>query len=282
MLRTRSRVRALGPGDEARVLEVCARDPVSNVFVAARVQENRLGDGKRSTVLGYSGAGAVDALVWSSANVVPVEVLPSMVPEIADRLAGRGKRSSSLFGPAGPVLALWERLAGSWGQAREIRDTQPVLTARVPPSLLGVGSDPWVRAALPAELEAVLPAAAAMFTEEIGYPPYRDSDRAYRASVTSLIAQGRTLVRIEDGRVVFKADLGAVALGVAQVQGVWVHPERRGQGLAVPAMAAVVEHALRHEAATVSLYVNGFNAPALATYRRVGFQQTGTFATVLL
>jgi predicted GNAT family acetyltransferase len=31
----------------------------------------------------------------------------------------------------------------------------------------------------------------------------------------------------------------------------------------------------------VSLYVNDFNAPALATYRRVGFRQVGTFASVL-
>ncbi len=31
----------------------------------------------------------------------------------------------------------------------------------------------------------------------------------------------------------------------------------------------------------VSLYVNDYNAPALATYRRVGFEQVGTYATVL-
>jgi predicted GNAT family acetyltransferase len=31
----------------------------------------------------------------------------------------------------------------------------------------------------------------------------------------------------------------------------------------------------------VSLYVNAYNLPALAAYRRVGFRQVGTFATVL-
>lgn len=61
-----------------------------------------------------------------------------------------------------------------------------------------------------------------------------------------------------------------------------MHPELRGRGLAAPAMAAVVEHILDHIAPVVTLYVNEFNAPALATYRRVGFVQTGTFATVLL
>ena len=110
--------------------------------------------------------------------------------------------------------------------------------------------------------DGLAPAAAAMFTEEIGYPPYRGSERAYRLAVEALIRQQRTLVRVDEGRVVFKADLGSVALGVAQVQGVWVHPDLRGQGLAVPAMAAVVAHTVRHVAPVVSLYVNDFNAAA--------------------
>ncbi|WP_415803386.1 GNAT family N-acetyltransferase, partial [Isoptericola cucumis] len=81
--------------------------------------------------------------------------------------------------------------------------------------------------------------------------------------------------------VAFKAELGAVAGGVAQVQGVWVAPALRGRGLAAPGMAAVVTAARRDVAPVVSLYVNAYNAPALATYRRVGFEQVGTFATVL-
>src|SRR5690606_21618466 len=89
--------------------------------------------------------------------------------------------------------------------------------------------------------------------------------------------------------VVFKAELGAVTPLVAQVQGVWVDSRYRGQGLAAPGMAAVVR--LAREAhgdgaaglspPVVSLYVNDYNARALATYRRVGFEQVGTYATVL-
>ena len=85
-----------------------------------------------------------------------------------------------------------------------------------------------------------MPAAAAMFTEEIGYPPYWGSRQVYRQGIESLIRQGHTFVRVDDGEVVFKADVGSVALGVAQIQG---SGSRRngGQGLAGPAMATVVE-----------------------------------------
>jgi len=97
-----------------------------------------------------------------------------------------------------------------------------------------------------------------------------------------LIRQGHTFVRVDDGEVVFKADLGSVALGVAQIQGVWVAPRWRGQGLAGPAMAAVVERVQAEIAPVVTLYVNDFNAPARATYARVGFTEIGRFATVLM
>ena len=87
--------------------------------------------------------------------------------------------------------------------------------------------------------------------------------------------------QLEDGQVVFKAEIGSVTPLACQVQGVWVRPELRGRGLAEAGMAAVVEEALRNVAPVVSLYVNDFNRPARAAYRRVGFTDTANFASVL-
>jgi predicted GNAT family acetyltransferase len=79
----------------------------------------------------------------------------------------------------------------------------------------------------------------------------------------------------------FKAEIGVVAGGVAQVQGVWIPPHLRGRGLSAPAMAAVVRAAQQTLAPTISLYANAHNERALRCYRRVGFEQVGVFATVL-
>jgi hypothetical protein len=46
-------------------------------------------------------------------------------------------------------------------------------------------------------------------------------------------------------------------------------------------MAAVVELASATVAPVVSLYVNGYNQPARAAYRRVGFVECGSFMSVL-
>jgi predicted GNAT family acetyltransferase len=179
------------------------------------------------------------------------------------------------------VLPLWADLRPTWGRPREVRQRQPVMvTTGI--SASGVASDPEVRRARFDEVDLVTPAAAAMFTEEIGYPPYWGSGQVYRQSIAAMISAGHTFVRVIDGEVAFKADVGSVALGVAQIQGVWVAPRWRGQGLAVPAMAAVVEQVRDEIAPVVTLYVNDFNAPARATYARVGFIEIGSFATVLL
>ncbi len=127
-----------------------------------------------------------------------------------------------------------------------------------------------------------------MFTEEIGYSPLGvDGGAGYRAGVAEMVGLGRSFVRVEPGpdgspQVVFKAELGAVTGAVAQIQGVWVAPARRGGGLAAPAVAAVVAAVHRDLGARTSLYVNDYNTRAVRVYERVGFMHHGAFATVLL
>jgi predicted GNAT family acetyltransferase len=170
-------------------------------------------------------------------------------------------------------------LEPGWGPARDVRPNQPVLVISAPPA---VPADPLVRSVRPDELDTVLPACVAMFTEEVGVSPsVGDGGATYRARVAELIAAGRAFARIESGRVVFKAEVGSVTDRACQLQGVWVDPQLRGRGLSVGGMAAVVQACLRDIAPTVSLYVNDYNAAARATYRRVGFQDAGTFMSVL-
>jgi predicted GNAT family acetyltransferase len=121
-----------------------------------------------------------------------------------------------------------------------------------------------------------------MFTEEVGTSPLgNDNGAAYRARVRDLVLAGRAFARIENGRVLFKAELGAVSVRACQIQGVWVDPAYRGRGLGTFGTAAVVTEALRSVAPTVSLYVNDFNLPARRAYERVGLRNVGTFASVL-
>ena len=121
-----------------------------------------------------------------------------------------------------------------------------------------------------------------MYEEEIGVSPELAGGREmYRARVLQLIGRGWSFARYDDGRVVFKAEVACVSPAAAQVQGVWVPPDRRGEGLASQGLAAVVEMVRRDVAPTVSLYVNEWNAPARAVYQRIGFRETTRFSTIM-
>ena len=277
----RSPVRVLGDADKAAVLELCARDPVANVFVAARVatvgcEPRRLG----GEVWGFVDRGRLVSACWSGANLVPVEADDEALDHFAARARRQGRRCSSMVGPADAVLGLWERLGQSWAPARDVRPDQPLMVIDSDPL---VAPDPGVRRTTRADLDVLVPACVAMFTEEVGYSPAAgDGGVVYRRRVEELVGSRRSFARIDCGppRVVFKAELGAVSPQVAQVQGVWVPPELRGRGMAAPGMAAVVA-ATRQEVPVISLYVNSYNARAVAAYERTGFRRVGTFATVL-
>lgn len=283
MLRVKQRseqVRLLDDRDRAAVLEICGADPVSNVFVESRVRalgadSSRLG----AQLLGFEQGGHLVSLCYSGANMVPVEATSAAVAAFAERALRQGRRCSSLVGPSAAVSELWGYLRRCWGPARDVRAAQPLMVIDGPPL---VAPDPEVRRVRPDEIDILLPASIAMFTEEVGISPLAgDGGVSYRARVSELVRAGRALARIEDGRVIFKAEIGAATSQSCQVQGVWVRPECRGQGLAAQGMAAVVAHARERIAPVVSLYVNDYNAAARATYLRAGFRGAGEFMSVL-
>ncbi|WP_020553105.1 MULTISPECIES: GNAT family N-acetyltransferase [Streptomycetaceae] len=267
--------------DLSAVQALLDRDPVTNVFVASRVRLAGVDPWRLGGELwGYYESGRLTSLCYAGANLVPVEAGPDAIRSFAERARRQGRRCSSIVGPAQAAADLWRLLEPVWGPARDVRPVQPLMVADQPSR--EVAPDPLVRRVRPDELDLVMPACVAMFTEEVGVSPLiGDGGTLYRARVAELIAGGRAFARIEDGRVVFKAEIGAVTRHACQIQGVWVAPERRGEGLSEIGMAAVLRHALSEVAPIASLYVNSYNGPARAAYRRVGFAETGAFMSVL-
>ncbi|MBC2933401.1 GNAT family N-acetyltransferase [Nocardioides sp. zg-1228] len=282
MLRTREQVRVLGPGDRDAFIALAEQDPVVNVFADYRARLTNLDERwLGGQVWGRFDDGELVAGCHLGANLVPVQCTPEDVGAFADVALRRRSTVGTIVGPADVVAALWEIVEPRWARPREIRSDQPHLEAdRVP----AVAADPGVRVTTPRDLELLYPACVAMYTEEVGVSPESDTGggELYRARIQQLIGRGWSMASFDADGVVFKAEVACLTPYAAQVQGVWVRPDRRGQGLATSGMAAVVAHVLGSGMApVVSLYVNEWNAPARAAYARVGFRQTATFATLM-
>ena len=279
MLRT-STVRVLDDRDIDAVLEILSCDPVTNVLVQSRVetvglQPWRLG----AEMWAHQADGRISGLCFAGANLVPVSGDEVALRAFADRARRQGRRCSSIVGPSRLVAPLWDLLEPVWGPAREVRRVQPLLVIDSDPTEL---ADPLVRRVQPEQIDVLLPASVAMFTEEVGVSPVAgDGGALYRARVSELVHLGRSFARIEDDRIVFKAEVGAATAAACQIQGVWVDPQLRGRGLSIGGMAAVVDACRAAIAPIVSLYVNDFNVPARRAYERVGFREVDTFMSIL-
>lgn len=268
----------LDEGDRPLVTDLLARDPVANCFVASRVAAGVLGSGP-GELWGFP-AHAPRSLLHVGANLVPVDPDDQALDAFVEDL-GRLRSFVAIVGPAPIALELWRRLARRYGrpyaEPRLVRERQFLMTratsSPVPP-------DPRVRHAGASDFDSYLAGAVAMYREELDEDPLQTNYLGYRRYVRSLIDARRAYTITLAGEVVFKADLGAVSASVAQVQGVWVVPQLRGQGLSVPAMAAVT-NAIIEQGLIASLYVNDFNAAAVASYRSCGYAVVGEMASIL-
>jgi predicted GNAT family acetyltransferase len=280
VVRTSQTIRVLGPGDVAAALEVIAVDPVVNVFADYRTRITQL-DTRwlGGEMWGYVEDDRLVSMCHVGANLVPVNATPAACDAFVERAARSGPKSSTIVGPHESVALLWAGLEEFWPVPRDFRWDQPHMVATGDAS---VKCDPLVRRTTKEEVDLLYPACVAMYTEEVGISPEVDGGKdLYRARINQLIGRGWSFSRIEDGRVVFKAEVACATPSACQIQGVYVDPDLRGQGLCAAGMATVVETCLREIAPSVSLYVNAHNAPARAAYLRAGFKQTGTFATIM-
>src|SRR5215218_5984917 len=194
MLRTPT-ARVLDEGDERAVTRLLAADPVAACVLAGRVEVAGTGAAALGTPLwGFGSATHLEAVCLAGANLVPF-ALPgaerASAAAFAERARRAGRRCSTIVGPAASVDPLWELLAPYWGPCRDHRPRQPLMAIDGPPA---IAPEPRVRPVRPAELELLLPAAVAMFTEEVGVSPLRvDGGAGYRARVAELVRSGQSL-----------------------------------------------------------------------------------------
>lgn len=270
----------LGRADLPAFLELTARDPVVNVFAEYRARTTNLEPRwLGGEVWGRFRRNALVAACHVGANLVPVGCAEDDARVFGERAARRGRATSTIVGPQSAVAPFWEVVAERWPAPREVRWGQPHLALDHDPD---VEPDSEVRRSTREELDLVYPACVAMYTEEVGVSPEAGGGGdLYRTRVVQLIDRGWSFVRFDDGRLVFKAEVACASPSAAQVQGVWVPPDRRGEGLATRGMAAVAAAVRRDIAPVVSLYVNAWNEPARRAYEHVGFVETARFATIM-
>jgi predicted GNAT family acetyltransferase len=270
----------LGPRDVPEVLTFLEDDPVVNVYLLALVLRDALAR-PNDAWWGARRHGRLTALLYLGAHsgaVLPAGDDADALRELGEAAANERALQAPRFQVIGPRAAVRALRAGFPGAGATLRlDRSQVYMAldRAPASLEPL---PELRTARREDYAFLYRAGAELRAEELLEDPRAADPVAYARRVEEECRDGWTWVWRDGRGLCFRAGVSAVTRTAAQVSGVYVPPALRGRGIARRALGELCARLLartRH----VCLFVNDFNAPALALYRRLGFRERAEWAS---
>jgi predicted GNAT family acetyltransferase len=131
------------------------------------------------------------------------------------------------------------------------------------------------------DIAQVMPVHARMAFEECGVNPLEKDPQGFRERMARRIEQGRVWVLMEQGRLIFKADIISETPEAIYLEGIWVNPQERGQGYGLRCLSQL-SCALLHRTQSLCLLVNERNREAQACYRKAGYKMRGSYDTIYL
>ena len=269
-------VRAMSEDDVRNALEFLRRDPLINVYLISRLIEDRSLTSSQIVLVRFNGAIVLVAslatnMVLGGDPSISQELTDTAIMLIADRIIARSLPVRAIISPQHLVEALWSQLRARLDPPTVVRLSQPVYALK---KRLDYPDLTESRFSTMRDLEKLVPACAAMHKEEVGIDPMERDPVGYRERIRELVEKKRSVIRVVDNRIATKCEFSAITDDAAQLMGVWTDPRYRRRGLSHALLAEVCGHLFRRGKG-VTLFVNDFNAPAIALYESLGFQRIG-------
>ncbi|HKR62321.1 MAG TPA: GNAT family N-acetyltransferase [Thermoanaerobaculia bacterium] len=246
------------------------------MYLISRLLEERTLAGSQIAVVRLNGAIVLLAslatnIVLAGDPSISTDITNAAVSLVADRILTRMLPVRAIISPAPLVEALWNDLRSRIDPPTVVRLNQPIYALKRRfdyPDLHDA------RYSTTRDLDALVPACAAMHKEEVGIDPLERDAHGYRERIRELIDKRRSVIRVVDGVIVSKCEYSAVTPDAVQLMGVWTHPRYRRHGYSRALLREVCGHLFR-AGKTVTLFVNDFNLPAIALYEDLGFHRIG-------
>jgi GNAT superfamily N-acetyltransferase len=141
--------------------------------------------------------------------------------------------------------------------------------------------DREIRTARMEELQEVAEAQAAIAFMECGVDPMTRDREGFLKRVARRIEQGRIFVVFENGEMIFKADIIAETSDVIYLEGIYVAPSHRGQGVGSACLARLSLELL-NRVQHISLLSNVSFTDAHRSYLKAGYKNTGSCVSLFV
>lgn len=271
----------LGPEDLIEVFGFLDRDPVLNVYLLALALRDGLSR-PRDEYWGARHDGVLVGLLHLGARsgaALPVAADPAIRTLLAERAVERlavMPRRFQIIGEREPVYALVAALRERGPAPRILRDQLYMNLER--DALAPFERLPALRRATREDVPVAFASGADMRAEELEEDPRVADPAGYARRVEEECRDGYTFLWFEGPDLCFRASVSAMTPDSAQISGVYTPPGLRNRGIARRGLSELCAR-LFERSRTVCLFVNDFNAPALALYRRMGFRDHAAWAS---
>ena len=278
-------INLLTHGSEAEALEFLSAHPIHSVVMSSFIRDNGLvSDLNRGRFYCYRNHSGYIEGVALVGHATLFETNSDVVLAAFARLVHRSDKVQLIMGEEAKIERFWRHftLNGSpqYEMGRELlfeqRCTLPNQSRPATREICGL------RLATFEDLGIVMTAHARMACEELGFVnPIVADPKGFPERCARRIQQRRVWVLIENGSLVFKADIVADTPDAIYLEGIYVNPEKRGQGYGLSCLRQLSESLLRRTRA-ICLLVNERNHKAHAFYHRAGFRLQCYYTTIFL
>ena len=278
-------INLLTHGSEAEALEFLSAHPIHSVVMSSFIRDNGLvSDLNRGRFYCYRNhSGHIDGVALVG-HATLFETNSDAALAAFARLVHRSDKVQLIMGEEARIERFWRHFTiGSSPQyevGRELLFEQrcTLLDQRKPEMREVCG----LRLATFEDLSIVMTTHARMACEELGLvDPIVADPKGFPERCARRIQQRRVWVLIENGSLVFKADIVADTPEAIYLEGIYVNPEKRGQGYGLSCLTQLSESLLQRTR-SICLLVNERNHKAHAFYRRAGFRSQCYYTTIFL
>src|SRR5256714_4035891 len=265
--------------DETEVLDFLAERPVSTVVVRGLIRDNGLESPfNRGTFYACCDAEGRLEGVALVGHATFVEARTDASLRACASLAQGQHDAHMMLGEHELISRFWSHYAPE-GQTPRLFCRELLFEQRWP--VEASASVVGLRRATLDDLMLVMPVHAAMAYEESGVNPLDVDLHGFRMRCARRIEHGRVWVLIEDGNLVFKADVASDTSECTYVEGVYVDHASRQRGHGLRCLSQFTRTLLTRTEAVCAL-VNEQNLMAQALFLKAGYKLRGYYETIFL
>lgn len=269
----------LGEEHRAEVLSFLLERPLHTVCMAGLIRDNGLvSPHNRGAFYGCRNSeGRLEGVALIGHHTL-VEARTRRASKEFALLAQSCTNPHVIMGELDKVEEFWNHYAD---EGRPIRLACRELLFELRRPVETAGEVEGLRLATSEDLELIAPVQAYLVELESRINPLDADPEGFRARCLRRIGMGRTWVIVEDGRLLFKAEVQADTPEVIYLEGVYIDPSVRGTGVGRKYMAELCR-LMFARTRTVCLLANEVNERAQRFYRSCGFRLRSVYDTIFL